>query len=615
MKAPRRAWGAAGRFSGTYMLVLARPLNTRYQKFLYCQALAHVVNGVGNMMKTSARQRMIVWSLLSICAALAPAHAAEPAQDREVARAKLDQANALALEEDYDAALAAIAEGLAVAPRDIPLLLLRANLLLARRDFNNALAAYEALLDAPLSSANRRKVRVIIEALRPVRSTFVEIALNVPADVYVDAKALGKACDAAPKCKLSMLPGTYRILIERPNFKAVRQVIRVRRDQTVSITQELEELPSKLDVKVTPADAVVTLNGQVWQPGQNELPAGDYSVRVWRPDFFAHEAKISAHEGEPIALDVTLDERLPVTVSPPRARLTLDGRPVKPEGHAVRLSGDHQRLVAEGALRLPAERQAHTLVVEAEGYQPVTVTLPADRPPGDALDIVLAPVPPPPAVDIKEPGGHGRTIALASTGAAMLAGFGVATAYAVQGQRHMAIVDRECKTDSSGGFSCEPAGKAAAAAAQEAAMRANQAVAAGTVVAVGALYALNMNDAPSDDGSMSLRRKLSIGTTVGVAATGIALGALHGWRARQLHAQARDLCEATSCGPEGFVLTRQAQTASHTANLGFTVAGVAAAGAALLWWGAPEPGTGESRMRIEPVIQAGELSLSISGGF
>jgi hypothetical protein len=560
---------------------------------------------------------MIVWSLLSIFAALAPAHAAGPAQDRELARAKLDQANALALEEDYDAALVAIAEGLAVAPRDIPLLLLRANLLLARRDFNNALAAYEALLDAPLSSANRRKVRVIIETLRPVRSTFVEIALNVPADVYVDAKALGKACDAAPKCKLSMLPGTYRIIIERPNFKAVRQVIRVRRDQTVSITQELEELPSRFDVKVTPADAVVTLNGQVWQPGQNELPAGDHVVRVWRPDFFAHEANLSAHEGEPIALDVTLDERLPVTVSPPRARLTLDGRPVKLEDRAVRLSGDHQRLVAEGALRRPAERQAHTLVVEAEGYQPVTVTLPADGPPGDALDIVLAPVPPPPpppVVDIEE-SGLVRTIALASTGVVTLASFGVATAYAVQGQRHMAIVDRECKTDGSGGFSCEPAGKAAAAAAQEAAMRANQAVAAGTVVAVGALYALNMNDAASDDGSMSLRRKLSIGTSMGVAATGIALGALHGWRARQLHAPARDLCEATSCGPEGFVLTRQAQTASHTANLGFTVAGVAAAGAALLWWGAPEPGTGESRMRIEPVIQPGELSLSISGGF
>ncbi len=181
---------------------------------------------------------MIVWSLLSIFVALAPVRAAELAQDRNLARTKLDQANALALEEAYDAALTAIAEGLAAEPKNIALLQLRANLLLAKRDFAGARTAYEALLPTPLSAANRRKVRDVIRILQATRSTFVEIALNVPADVYVDAKALGKACDAASQCKLALLPGKYRILIERPNFKAVRQVIRVRRDQTITITQE-----------------------------------------------------------------------------------------------------------------------------------------------------------------------------------------------------------------------------------------------------------------------------------------------------------------------------------------------------------------------------------------
>lgn len=554
---------------------------------------------------------MIVWSLLSILASLAPAHAAEPGQDHELARAKLGEASALALEEEYEAALAAIAEGLAAEPRNIALLQLRANLLLTRRDFAGALAAYEALLPAPLSNANRRKVRGIIQLLRPVRSTFVEIALNVPADVYVDAKALGKACDAASQCKLSMLPGTYRILIERPNFKAVRQVIRVRRDQTVSITQELEELPSRFDVKVTPADAVITLNEQIWRPGQGELPAGEHVVRVWRPDFFAHEARISAHGGEPIALDVTLDERLPVAVSPPRARLLLDGRPVKLEGRAVRLSGDSRRLVAEGGLRLPAERRAHTLVAEAEGHEPVTVILPADRALGDALDIVLAPVPPPPEKPVPwEEWTPAKITTTATTGAAALAGFGVATVYVLEARRQMDRVDRECRSEAAG-FSCTDEGKAAAVSAQDAATRANQAFAAGSVLAVGALHALNMNERPGE--GMSLRRKLSIGASAGVAATGIAVGALHGWRARQLHAQARQWCQEARCDTEGFVLTRQAQMASHTANLGFTVAGVAAAGAGLLWWGAPE--AGESRLRVEPTIQPGELGVSISGGF
>jgi tetratricopeptide (TPR) repeat protein len=562
---------------------------------------------------------MIVWSLLSICVALAPARAAEPAQDRSLARTKLDQANALALEEAYDAALAAIAEGLAVDPRNIALLQLRANLLLAKRDFAGARTAYEALLPTPLSAANRRKVRDVIRILQATRSTFVEIALNVPADVYVDAKALGKACDAAAQCKLALLPGKYRILIERPNFKAVRQVIRVRRDQTITITQELEELPSTFAVKVTPSDAVVTLNDQVWLAEQSELPAGDYVVRAWRPDFFAHDARISAHQGEPIALDVTLDERQPVAVSPPRARLTLDGRPVKLEGRAVRLSGDRQRLVAEGALRLPAERQAHTLVAEAEGYEPITVTLPADRALGDALDIALAPVPPvprPPPPDGTDEWTVAKIATTASAGTAALVGFGAATMYVVQAQRQMDRVDKHCTSEGGAGLSCDDEGKAAAAAAQGAAMRANQAFAAGTTLAIGALYALNANEPASKDGGMSLRRKLSIGGSMGVAAAGLAVGALHGWRARALHAQARSGCSTdVLCNDSGFILTRQAQIASHTANLGFTVAGVAATGAALLWWRAPESGASESRLRIEPVIQPGELSISLSGGF
>jgi uncharacterized membrane protein YgdD (TMEM256/DUF423 family) len=246
------------------------------------------------------------------------------------------------------------------------------------------------------------------------------------------------------------------------------------------------------------------------------------------------------------------------------------------------------------------------------------VTLPPDRELGDALDIVLAPVPPP-IVIVKQPPRVEWTPAkiatTASAGAVALGGYGVAAMYAMQAQRHMDVVDAECQDEGAAGFSCSNRGKAAAAAAQRAAMRANQAFAAGTMFAAGALYALNMNERARDDGSMSLRRKLSIGTSMGVAVTGVAVGALYGWRARQFYAQARPFCEEGRCDAEGIVLTRQAQMASHTANLGFTVAGVTAAGAALLWWRAPEPGNSESRLRVEPVIQPGQLSLSISGGF
>ncbi len=578
------------------------------------------------MTKTNLLYWSIAWSLLVTWLGPAEVTAGEAAPCRSLSRTKLAEATALAVEESYIAAQAVIDEGLACDPRNTDLLHLRAKMSLDRLDFAGALAAYKALLQAGLGSANRRKVQAIIQMLSPARSTFVEVALNVPADVYVGGKELGKACDAASVCRLSLLPGTYHVFIERPSFKPVRHVIRVRRDQTVTITQELEELSSPLALSVTPADAVVMLDGEVWRPGApdevtevTELRAGEHELRVWREGYFAHETKISAHLGTPIALSIDLAERVPVSVSPLGARLLLDGKPVELRGRAVRLSEADRRIVAQGALRLPAERRAHTLeiVVEAEGYQPMTVTLPADREPGDVLDIALVPVPPPPPPlpPPSSPSPVARVVT-ASAGTAALAGLGVATFQAYQAQQRLDRAREHCIPGPGGGLSCDDAGKHALAEAEHTATRANQACALGTAFAVGALYAANHGEESPTDG-MSLRRKLSIGASAGIAVAGVAAGTLYGLRARQLRVEAQAWCsDAARCDGEGFVLMHQARNATGVANLGFTVAGVAAAGAALLWWRAPEPLAGsESRLRIEPMIQPGAVGVGVSGGF
>jgi hypothetical protein len=561
----------------------------------------------------------IAWSLLVIWLGAPEARAGEPAQRRCTARDKLQEATALAQEESYIAALAVIDDGLACEPKNVDLLHLRAKTSLDRLDFAGALAAYKALRGAGLSGANRRKVEDIIEVLRPAQSTFMEVELNVPADVYLEGKALGKACDATSVCRISVLPGAYRIFIERPGFKPVRHVIHVRRDQIVTITQELEELPSPLALSVTPADAVVTLDGQVWRPGEpaevSELRAGEYELRVWREGFFAHEAKISAHLGQPIALTIDLDERLPVSVSPPGARLLFDGKPITLRGRAVRLSEVDRRLVDQGALRVPGERRAHTLVVEADGHEPMTVPLPAERAPGGVLAIALVPVPPPPVIHVTDDESPwGGRLATAGAGTTALAGFGVAAFQAYRAQQYMDRAKPHCSTGDDGELSCTDTGKVRIAAAERTATRANQAFAVGTAFTVGTLYAWSASEEESSDG-MSLRRKLSIGGSTGIAAAGLAVGVLYGLRARDLQAQAEAECNAAvRC--DDYVLMRRAGNAADTANLGFAVAGVAAAGATLLWWRAPEPGAGsESRLRIEPVIQAGEVGLSISGSY
>jgi hypothetical protein len=574
------------------------------------------------MTKTNLLYWSIAWSVLVSWLGAAAAAAGEPAPCRSLSRTKLTEATALAMEESYIAALAVIDEGLACDGRNTDLLHLRAKMSLDRLDFAGALTAYKALLRAGLSSANRRKVQAIVQMLSPVRSTFVEVAINVPADVYVGGKSLGKACDATSVCRLHLLPGKYHVFIERPSFKPVRHVIHVRRDQTVIITQELEELPSPLALSVTPADAVVTLDGQVWRAGEptgtTELPAGEHEVRVWREGFFAHEAKISAHLGQPIALSINLAERVPVSVSPPGARLLLDGKPVRVRGRTVRLSEVDRRIVAQGSLSVPAERRDQTLeiLVEAEGHVPQTVTLPAGRAPGVVLDVALVPVPPP--LPELPPSGTPvvARVATASAGTAALAGLGVAAFRAYQAQQHLDRAREHCSPGPGGGLSCSDPGKIELAAAEHAATRANQAFALGTAFAVGTLYAANLGE-ETPTGGMSLRRKLSIGGSAGVAVAGLAAGTFYGLRARRLHAEAETWCsDAASCNDEGFVLMHQARSATGVANLGFTVAGVAAAGAALLWWRAPEPSAGsESRLRIEPMIQPGAVGLGVSGGF
>lgn len=564
----------------------------------------------------------IAWSLLVAWLGAAEVTAGEPAPCRALARAKLAEATALAADESYIPALAVIDEALACDPRNTELLHLRAKMSLDRLDFPGALAAYKELRRSGLSGANRRKVDDIIAMLTAAQSTFVEIALDVPADVYVGGKTLGKACDTAPVCRRSLLPGTYRIFIERPGFKSVRHVVRVRRGETVTVNLDLEELPSPFTLSVTPADAVVTLDGEVWRPGEPagaaELAAGEHELRVWREGYFAHEAKISVHGGEPIALSIELDERVPVSVSPPGARLLLEDKRVKLSDRAVRPSDVDRRIVAQGTLRLPAERRAQSLaiVVEAEGHEPVTVTLPAEREPGDVLDIALAPVqppapPPPPPVPPSPP----RWPTLAA-GSATLASLGLAGFQAYQAQQHMDRAMEHCTRGPEGGLSCPDPGKAELRAAEQAATRANQAFALGAAFAVGTLYAANLGEEASADG-MSLRRKLSIGASTGIAVVGLAAGTLYGLRARRLHAEAEPWCsDATRCEGPGYVLMHQARSAMGVANLGFTVAGVATVGATLLWWRAPEPRAGsESRLRIEPVIQPGQVGLSLSGGF
>src|SRR5215468_7871087 len=89
-----------------------------------------------------------------MCAVLAgTSHVwAEPRVD---VRAKYERASQLANSGAAEQALAVIDEGLADAPKDLPLLGLKGTVLLSLHDYVGALATYQAYLDAGARGANR----------------------------------------------------------------------------------------------------------------------------------------------------------------------------------------------------------------------------------------------------------------------------------------------------------------------------------------------------------------------------------------------------------------------------------------------------------------------------
>ena len=179
---------------------------------------------------------------------------------------------------NYDQALELIAKGLAIAPRDVSLLRLRATVLLELRNYPEALAAYEALLEAGVRGADRQRAEEIAKKLRAVRSTYLDITFtNGPATVYLDSKSLGAFCPAGPSCRQAVLPNQYTVIAERPGFERWSDRVTVESGQTRQLSVTLVEKPSRFTVQVEPAEAEITLDGAPFD-AKKPVPAGRHVI-------------------------------------------------------------------------------------------------------------------------------------------------------------------------------------------------------------------------------------------------------------------------------------------------------------------------------------------------
>lgn len=321
-------------------------------------------------------------SCLTLAAALVLAPGPATADQRTAGSLQREAAR-LAADGEYTGALALIDEGLALEPGRLPLLQLRASTLFEMRDFEGALAAYEAFLAANPKGANRRAALRIVANLEAARTTSLDLTItgatpDHAADVYLDTRSLGTFCTAAPRCKRGLLPGDYKIIVERPGHKKLSERISVTRGQTLALERALVEEPSAVTVAVAGPGATVVLDGKELgaAPQNVTVDAGDHTVEVRAPGHATERRPFAAHRGEPVALDIALTPLVPIAVTPSSAEILLGDKPVARE---------------QDALVLP--RGAVAITVRAAGFVPRTVEVPADRPAGYRLDVALDPAP------------------------------------------------------------------------------------------------------------------------------------------------------------------------------------------------------------------------------
>jgi hypothetical protein len=326
----------------------------------------------------SLRQLLLVCASVSIASLVSTASLAEAAPDAATARDKYHQAVQLAGDDDNDKALELVDAGLALAPKDLPLLELRGSLLLKTRDYAGAAAAYQAYVDAGATGANRRAAQKIVASLSAVKTTFIAVTVaNGPAIVYLDAKSQGEFCtaDAATACKRSILPGGYRVIVERPGFERWSKQVDIAAHQTTEVPVTLVDKPSPLTLSMSPDGVRYTLDGVALDKPPATLSGGKHALVVSKDGYGSVTIPLDAHEGKPITAGTVLAPLVPLALTPADAAITIDGEPA---------------VIEHDQIAIPFGQ--HTLVAHAPKYHDQTVPIPVERAAGYRVDIALAPI-------------------------------------------------------------------------------------------------------------------------------------------------------------------------------------------------------------------------------
>jgi hypothetical protein len=304
----------------------------------------------------------------------APAPTAKPSTTKPAtAHDKFTQARVLFDNGDYEKALGIIAEGLAMAPKDTALLLLKCQVQVTLSDYTGALSTCEADLAAHATGANQRNAQQIIKSLGAVKTTFLEVTVaNGPATIYHRGRSEGAFCTAAPSCNKPIMPDVYKVTAERPGFQVWTGRVSVSASTTAKLAITLVEKPSLLTVRVAQPGAKVTVDGTA-SDAPVSVAAGPHQVVVSLAGHQDERREVSAREGKPIDLELRLTPLVAVKLEPATATLLLDRKPAQLEA---------------GGMAIPPGE--HELVVRAPGYRDRSLKIPAARAADYAIAVELA---------------------------------------------------------------------------------------------------------------------------------------------------------------------------------------------------------------------------------
>ncbi len=309
--------------------------------------------------------------IATLCFASGIASGIASAAPNEQAVEKYKAAAKLAADDDNDAALQLVDQGLAIDAKDLKLLQLRGILLLKKRDYAGALVAYQAYIDAGAVGANKRQALKILSSLGPVKTTFIDLTANTDATIYLDTKSAGPFCTAP--CNRPLLPGDYKVIAERAGFDRWTGRVAVAKGTTTKFAVALVEQPSALALRVTPEGAGVFIDGNAYTG--EPLKPGTHELVLSLAGHATTKREIIAREGKPVDLEIALVPLLPIAVEPAGATLTLDGEPI---------------VLESGGIAIPPG--AHVLVAKFAGHHDAKLDIPVDRPAGYRLDVSLPPI-------------------------------------------------------------------------------------------------------------------------------------------------------------------------------------------------------------------------------